>query len=118
MLVSQINYTQTHFAAHSQQLSHDQVNRYLRGKRISSRQVWNRVAKTITQTMDICCDDTGADKRYSFQIKPAHRQWSNNTKQVIITCAYVDPDIDDFWIMDYPIYDPQRNPDFEKCGLC
>ena len=55
LLVSQINYTQTHFAAHSQQLSHDQVNRYLRGKRISPRQVWNSVAKTITQTMDICC---------------------------------------------------------------
>ena len=59
LLVSQINYTQTHFAAHSQQLSHDQVNRYLRGKQISSRQVWDSVAKTITQTMDICCDDTG-----------------------------------------------------------
>ena len=55
LLVSQINYTQTHFAAHSQQLSHDQVNRYLRGKRISPRQVWDNVAKTITQTMDICC---------------------------------------------------------------
>lgn len=41
LLVSQINYTLTNFADHSERLSHDTVNRYLRGERITPRLVWD-----------------------------------------------------------------------------
>ena len=35
LLVSQINYTLTHFADHCAQYSHDAINRYLRGEQIT-----------------------------------------------------------------------------------
>ncbi|MEM9816474.1 MAG: hypothetical protein AAF827_08755 [Cyanobacteria bacterium P01_D01_bin.6] len=39
-LVSQINYTLTNFADHSERCSHDQVNRDLAGEKITPRLVW------------------------------------------------------------------------------
>ena len=35
LLVSQINYTLTNFADHCESFSHDAINRYLRGERIT-----------------------------------------------------------------------------------
>jgi hypothetical protein len=43
LLVSQINYTQTYFGDHSEEWSHDQINRYLRDEQITPRQVWENV---------------------------------------------------------------------------
>ena len=43
LLVSQINYTLTNFADHCEEFSHDAINRYLRGERITSRLVWENV---------------------------------------------------------------------------
>ncbi|WNZ43982.1 hypothetical protein Q2T42_19300 [Leptolyngbya boryana CZ1] len=39
LLVSQINYTLTNFADHSERFSHDQINRYLSGEKITPRLV-------------------------------------------------------------------------------
>jgi hypothetical protein len=62
----------------------------------------------------IVFDDTVVDKRHSFQIEPVRRQWSGNAKDVIkgigvVTCVYVNPEKDRFWIIDYRIYDPERD---------
>ena len=40
------------------------------------------------------------------------RQWSGNAKSVIkgigvVTCVYVNPELDDFWAVDYRLYAPQ-----------
>ena len=43
LLSSPINYTLTHLADHSQQFSHDMINRYLAGERIRPRLVWENV---------------------------------------------------------------------------
>ena len=56
-------------------------------------------------------DDTVMDKRYSYQIELVRRQYSGNAKRVIkgigvVTCVYVNPEIDRFWIIDYRIYHP------------
>jgi hypothetical protein len=50
------------------------------------------------------------DKRYAHQIELARRQWSGNAHGVIngigvVTCVYVNPHQDAFWIIDYRIYD-------------
>ena len=42
------------------------------------------------------------------------RQWSGNAKDVIkgigvVTCVYVNPEENAFWIIDYRIYDPERD---------
>jgi len=116
LLVSQINYTQTYFGDHSEDWSHDQINRYLRGEQITPRQVWEHVRNDLVLSENgyIVFDDTVADKRYSFQIEPVRRQWSGNAKDVIkgigiVTCVYVNPEEDRFWILDYRIFDPDRD---------
>ena len=43
LLSSQVNDTLTHFAGHSRRFSHDLVNRYLAGERITPRLLWENV---------------------------------------------------------------------------
>ena len=40
------------------------------------------------------------------------RQWSGNEKRVIygigvVTCVYVNPETDQFWVIDFRVYDPE-----------
>ena len=62
----------------------------------------------------ILFDDTVLDKSHSFAIELVRRQWSGNAKEVIkgiglVTCVYVNPDIERFWVIDYRVYDPERD---------
>jgi Transposase DDE domain len=113
LLVSQINYTLTNFADHSETFSHDAINRYLGGERIRPRLVWDNVEGQIIRTPDgyIVFDDTVLDKNYSDAIELVRRQYSGNAHGVIkgigvVTCIYINPEIDQFWLIDYRIYDP------------
>ncbi len=49
LLSSPINYTLTHFADHSEDFSHDMINRYLAGDRIPPRLVWENVKPYLVQ---------------------------------------------------------------------
>ena len=113
LLVSQINYTLTNFADHSEHFSHDAINRYLRGERITPRLVWENVRDQVVPTPHgyLVFDDTVLDKNASFAIALVRRQYSGNTKAVIkgigvVTCVYVNPMLDQFWLIDYRLYDP------------
>lgn len=113
LLVSQINYTLTNFADHCEQFSHDAINRYLRGERITPRLVWEHVRGQVVPTPHgyVLFDDTVLDKNFSFAIELVRRQYSGNAKAVIkgigvVTCVYVNPALDRFWLIDYRIYDP------------
>lgn len=112
LLVSQINYTLTNFADHSEHFSHDAINRYLRGERITPRLVWENVRDQGVPTPHgyIVFDDTVLNNA-SFAIALVRRQYSGNTKAVIkgmgvVTCVYVNPMLDQFWLIDYRLYDP------------
>lgn len=114
LLVSQINYTLTNFADHCEQFSHDAINRYLGGERITPRLIWENVRGQIVPTPRgyVLFDDTVLDKNYSFAIELVRTQYSGNAKAVIkgigvVTCVYVHPDTDQFWLIDYRIYDPE-----------
>ena len=113
LLVSQINYTLTNFADHSERFSHDAVNRYLRGERITPRLVWENVRGQLVVSPHgyLIFDDTVLDKNYSDSIELVRRQYSGNAHAVIrgigiVTCVYVNPEADQFWLIDYRIYDP------------
>lgn len=113
LLSSPINYTLTHFADHSEGFSHDMINRYLGGDRIAPRLVWEHVQSAISVTPKgyVIFDDTVLDKRHARKIALVRRQYSGNAKGVIngigvVTCVYVNPAQDRFWIIDYRIYDP------------
>ncbi len=56
-------------------------------------------------------DDTVLDKHHSFATDLVRRQYSSNTCCVIqdigvVTCVYVNRKFDQFWLIDYRIYDP------------
>ena len=64
-----------------------------------------------TPTGYLVFDDTVLDKNYSFAIELVRRQWSGNAKTIIkgigvVTCVYVNPDTNQFWLLDYRLYDP------------
>jgi len=113
LLVSQINYTLTHFADHCEQFSHDAINRYLCGERITPRLIWDNVRAQVVPTPQgyLVFDDTVLDKNSAKAIELVRRQYSGNAKAVIkgigtVTCVYVNPHLDQFWLIDYRLYDP------------
>ena len=112
LLSSQINYTLTNFADHTDKFSHDAINRYLGEERITPHLVWENVKGQVEQTPEgyLVFDDTVVDKNFSFKIELVRRQYSGNAQGVIkgigvVTCVYVNPMLDQFWIIDYRIYD-------------
>jgi hypothetical protein len=113
LLSSQINYTLTYFADHHQGFSHDLINQYLRQEKMTPRLLWDNVQGEIIYSPNgyVLFDDTIVDKNYSHCIELVRRQWSGNAKSVIkgigvVTCVYVNPDVDDFWAIDYRLYAP------------
>jgi hypothetical protein len=113
LLASQINYTATHLAAHTEAFSHDAVTRYLAGDRVTPRMLWEQVTASLVPSPDgyLLFDDTVLDKNSSRQIALVRRQWSGTVHDVIrgigvVTCVYVNPELDRFWIIDYRIYAP------------
>ncbi len=113
LLVSQINYTLTNFADHCERFSHDAINRYLRGERITPRLVWEQVRGHVVATAQgyLVFDDTVLDKSASLAIELVRRQYSGNAHAVIkgigvVSCVYVNPSLDQFWLIDYRLYDP------------
>lgn len=116
LLISQINYTVTNFAEHTEKFSHDAVNRYLAGDQIRPRLIWENVKGQVVQTPDgyVIFDDTVADKNFSFKIELVRRQYSGNAHGIIkgigvVTCVYVNPKLNQFWIIDFRIYDPDSD---------
>jgi len=108
------NYTMTHFADHSERFSHDAINRYARGDEIVPRMVWESVAGQIVtdENGTVVFDDVVLDKSESSQIELVRQQWSGNAKAVIkgigvVTCLYVNPKLDRFWIIDFRIFAPE-----------
>lgn len=116
LLSSQLNYTLTHFAEHAQRWSHDTLGRYLSGDKVTPRLLWDNVRDQIVFSEHGCLlfDDTVLDKRHSRQIETVRRQYSGNAKAVIrgigvVTCVYVNPQTDQFWVIDYRIYAPDED---------
>lgn len=114
LVSSQINYSLTHFAEHAKKWSHDTINRYLKGEKITPRLLWEKVESQIEPSGRgyVIFDDTVLDKNHAQQIETVRRQWSGNAHAVIrgigvVNCIYVNPETDQFWIIDYRIYDPE-----------
>ena len=113
LLVSQTNYTLTYFAEHSQSFSHDAVKGYLEEDKLTARMVWENVRGQVVRSERgyLAFDDTVLDHNSSFKIDLVRRQYSGNAHGVIkgigvVTCVYINPQLDQFWIIDYRIYDP------------
>jgi hypothetical protein len=113
LLVSQTNYTLTYFAEHSPGFSHDAVKRYLEQDKLTARMVWENVGGQVVRSEGgyLAFDDTVLDHNSAFKIELVRPQYSGNAHAVIkgigvVTCVYINPVLDQFWIIDYRIYDP------------
>lgn len=118
LLSSQINYTLTHMADHLQSFSHDKINRYLRGESFSPRLLWEQVQPMLEFDPQgegyLLFDDTVLDHSFGPQIEMVRRQWSGNQKSVIkgiglVSCVYVNSQTEQFWVIDYRIFDPHTD---------
>lgn len=113
LLISPLNYTLTNFADHTENMSHDAINRFLREEKMTPRLVWDNVRATIEMCTDgyLVFDDTIVDKNFSHQMELVRYQYSGNAHGVIkgigvVTCVYVNPKTQQHWVIDYRIYDP------------
>ncbi len=116
LLSSQINYTCTNLADHVDNLDHNSVYRYLKNEKLTPRLVWDKARETLVQTADgyLIFDDTVADKSHSHDIVGVRRQYSGNAGGIIkgigiVTCVYYNAAADRFWVIDYRVFDPDRD---------
>lgn len=113
LLSSPINYTVTNLADHLDGISHDRINRYLRGEKLTPHLLWENVKPILQESENgyLLFDDTVLDKRYSASIELVRRQYSGNEHRVIrgiglVSCVYVNGETGQFWVIDYRLYDP------------
>ncbi len=116
LLSSQINYTLTNMADHLESFSHDTINRYLKGEKLTPRLLFEQVEPMVEQDPGayVIFDDTVLEKSFGPQIEVVRKQWSGNKKGVIrgigvVSCIYVNPKTENFWVVDYRIFDPEAD---------
>ncbi|MGH9856739.1 MAG: IS701 family transposase [Acidobacteriota bacterium] len=111
-----VNVTGTYFADTASGFSHDQVSRFLSSNKLTPKIVRDKAIGEIPFTPHgfVLFDDTVVDKDFSFDIEMVRSQYSGNAHDVIkgigiVTCVYYNPDIDRFYVLDYRIFDPERD---------
>lgn len=68
-------------------------------------------------------DDTVLDKQHLFAIELVRRQYSGNAHGVIqgigvVTYVYINPELDQFWLIDYCSYDPDGDEKTKLDPVC
>lgn len=100
LLSSPINYTVTNLADHLEGISHDRINRYLQGEKLTPRLLWDNVKALVKSSNKayLLFDDTVLDKHHSKRIELTRRQYSGNEHRVIrgiglISCVYANAEV-------------------------
>ncbi len=96
--------------------SHDQVSRFLAESKLTPRIIRDKALSDIPLSPHgfVLFDDTVIDKSFSQKIEMARTQYSGNAHGIVrgigvVTCVYYNPDIDQFYALDYRIFDPDRD---------
>ena len=113
---SQTNYTLTNYAEHAESVSHDLVKKYLERDRLTAGQLWRQIKEDIVASEEgyILFDDTVLDKTHSRKIDSVRWQYSGNAHGIIrgiglVNCVYVNPETKQFWVIDFRIFDPEKD---------
>ena len=103
-------------ANHLENISHDTINRYLKIEKFDHQYLWRNVQQEIVTNTEgyLIFDDTVINKEYGRKIELVRQQYSGNKHKVIrgigvVNCIYFHPKIEQFWIIDYRIYDPDTD---------
>ena len=97
--------------------SHEnRINRQLRCQKWTPRSLLQYLRNQIQFSHQgyLLFDDTVFYKRHSHFIEMELRHWSGNTHAVIpgigvVTCVYVNPELQRFWVLDFRLFDPERD---------
>ena len=82
LLSSQINYTLTNFADHSTAFSHDKLNRYLAGDKITPRLVWENVKEQVVQCVNGYIQRSSLrSSRCGKMVRTRKATWQNRENQ-------------------------------------
>ena len=83
---------------------------------MTARLVWENVREQVhlSERGYIVFDDSILDKNSSHKIELVKRQYSGNAHGIIkgigvVNCVYVNPDTEQFWIIDYRIFHPDSD---------
>lgn len=116
LTIAQGNYTLTNLADHKEGLSHDRVNRFLRDAKLKPSMIWHKAKEDVLESENgyVLFDDTVIDKNHSHKIELVKRQYSGNAGGLIkgigvVTCVYVNPEKERYWIIDMRIYAPEED---------
>ncbi len=116
LLASPVNYTLTNMADHLEGVSHDRLNRYLRGEKLTPRLLWENVRAVYQSSPNgfLLFDDTVLDKSNGPCIETTRQQWSGNAHAIVrgiglVSCVYVNPEAGLFWVIDYRLFDPDTD---------
>jgi hypothetical protein len=112
-----VNVTGTYFADTSgQRFAHDQVTRFLSHSKLTPRIIRDKALTDIPLSPHgfVLFDDSVIDKDFSRKIEMARSQYSGNAHGIVrgigvVTCVYYNPDVDQFYALDYRIFDPDRD---------
>jgi hypothetical protein len=116
LLSTQTNYTLTYFANHHPSISHDAATRYLHHDHLEAKDIWQASQHELVLSPNgyLIFDDSVINKNHSRKIEMVRAQYSGNEGRVIrgigvINCLYYNPELDEFWLIDYRIFDPAKD---------
>ena len=110
------NYTCTHLAAQLREVSHDQVNRFLRMSTLPINQLRMLVLPLLRDSPEtfLLMDDHVQDNRYSRFIDVAKRPCSGNAHGMVtgiglVNLVHSNGEAGDFLPLDYRVYVPDHD---------
>jgi hypothetical protein len=110
------NFTATYFSDVIGTISHDSITRSIDGVKLSPRVLREKALELITPSSNgyLAIDDTVLDKGSSEKIEVASAQYSGQKHGIttgigVVTLVYINPELEEFWILDYRVYDKQTD---------
>ena len=114
LLCTPFNFTCTNMADHTEGVSHDVVNDFLRQERLPPRLLWELVRGRIDDGPEafLIVDDSVHDKRYSYFIELVRWQYSGAEHRVIkgigvVSLVHSNGQEGDYYPIDYRVYAPE-----------
>lgn len=117
LLHSQIKYTCDYLAkATDGEISGDDVERFLKKAIVKPSFIWERLEKEIVLSSKgrIIFDDSVMEHQSGKKIENAYKQYCGNTHSLItgigvINCVYYNPELKEYWLIDFRIYDKKKD---------
>lgn len=97
-------------------LDENSVYRFLQKHEFSPKYLWEKVSLLIAISPNgrIIFDDSVLNKEHSFNIEGVRRQYSGREHGIvkgigIVNCLYYNPELRRSWIIDFRLFDPERD---------